>query len=116
MTPGAPIIVGSDHPLAPGDHQDGPVTEAGMVTPGTRDTMRRQGCLSCGAPGPASGLCSTHCRVEADLEVRRIRARARYLRRRPQILAKDRFELRSLDDRNAELQEALVASAPQLRN
>lgn len=84
-----------------------------MLGTSTHRTMNRHGCMTCGAlTRPGAGLCSTHCRAEADLELRRNRALARELRRGLHVIAKHRLELRRLDDRNAELQEALVASVP----
>lgn len=72
-------------------------------------------CLMCGAATENDpGLCSTHCRAEADMELRRNRARMQQLRRPGGPTGHHGRELRGLLDRNATLDLAIINSAPLL--
>lgn len=80
------------------------------TTGSTEATYR---CTICGAPADREpGMCSPHCRVEADLELRRNRARMHELRRGLHVSPDDGRELRGIYDRNAELVHALINSVP----
>lgn len=80
------------------------------TTGSTRATYR---CAICRAPASREpDLCSPHCRAEADLELRRNRARVRELRRGLHVAPDEGRELRGIYDRNAELLHALIDPAP----
>lgn len=69
-------------------------------------------CLVCGGPtSDAPSLCSSHCRAEADLELRAARARIKVLQQSSSDPEASR-ELRGLLDRSSELNWAILNSAP----
>lgn len=71
-------------------------------------------CIVCGEPtADHPGCCSTPCKAQADLEIRRNRARIVELRRGASS-PDGSDEQQALVDRNAELEAALVNSAPPL--
>lgn len=73
-------------------------------------------CLMCGNPvSREPDLCSTHCRAEADLELRSNRARIIELRRGRNLGQQGNREIRGIFDRNAELLHALIDSASPVR-
>lgn len=75
----------------------------------TTSTSTGAACLVCGTPTDRDpGLCSTHCRAEADLELRRNRDRLRELRRGGDTTGPGGREIRGLLDRNAALDLAII--------
>lgn len=74
-------------------------------------------CLVCGGSTETDpGLCSTHCRAEADLEIRHNRRRLRELRQAGDANGRHGREIRGILDRNATLDLALINSAASLRS
>ena len=84
-----------------------------FVTAGS--TKSAYGCAVCEAPVESEPtVCSSQCRAEADLELRRNRARIRELRRGLHVAPAEGRELRGIYDRNAELLHALLEWVPPL--